>query len=100
MNTKKLTVSLAPHPRTFFAGLSISFGCAPVEMWLVGEVGVGTMLGDEVFERVHNEVGVDAQYASPSCPSLVEAVGNQSIIKISPMKFSCRRVCGACRSSW
>ena len=45
-------------------------------MWLVGEVGVGTMLGDEVFERVHNEVGVDAQYASPSCPSLVEAVGN------------------------
>ena len=49
-------------------------------MWLVGEVSVGTMLGDEVFERVHNEVGVDAQYASPSCPSLVEAVGNQSII--------------------
>lgn len=49
-------------------------------MWLVGEVGVGTMLGDEVFERVHNEVGVDAQYASPSCPRLVEAVGNQSII--------------------
>ena len=34
-------------------------------MWLVGEVGVGTTLGDEVFERVHNEVGVDAQYASP-----------------------------------
>ena len=57
-------------------------------MWLVGEFGVGTMLGDEVFERVHNEVGVDAQYASPSCPSLVEAVGNQSIIKISTMRFS------------
>ena len=49
-------------------------------MWLVGEVGVGTMLGDEVFDRVQNGVGVDAQYASPSCPSLVEAVGNQSII--------------------
>jgi hypothetical protein len=45
-------------------------------MWLVGGVGVGTMLGDEVFELVENEVGVDAQYASPSCPSLVEAVGN------------------------
>jgi hypothetical protein len=45
-------------------------------MWLVGAVGVGMMLGDEVFERVQNEVGVDAQYASPSCLSLVEAVGN------------------------
>ena len=64
-------------------------------MWLVGEVGVGTMLGDEVFERVQNEVGVDAQYASPSCLSLVEAVGNQSIIRsltMNPLPQGVRRL--------
>ena len=49
-------------------------------MWLISKVSVGTMLGNEVFEWVHNEVGVNAQYASPSCLSLIEAVGNQSII--------------------
>ena len=38
--------------------------------------------------------------ASPCCLSLVKVVGNQSVIRSSTMKFSCRRACGACRSSW
>ena len=49
-------------------------------MWLISKVSVSMVLGDEVFEWVHNKVGVDAQYTSPSCLSLIEAVGNQSII--------------------
>ena len=49
MNRREADCCWHPYFRTFSAALSISGGCAPVEMWLVGEVGVGTMLGDEVL---------------------------------------------------
>ena len=45
-------------------------------MWLISKVSVSMMLGNEVFEQVQTEVGVNAQYTSPSCLSLIEAVRN------------------------
>ena len=77
MKERRLTAAGTPPPhRRRRLTVSTPDGCAPVGMWLVGGVGVGTMFGDEVFDEVE-EVELDCPVRlPPCCPSRAEKVGN------------------------